>query len=167
MHLEDQLNKEIHFWVEKLDLLPHPEGGYYRETYRSEESIQNGKRQLLTVIYFLLTSENPSRFHRIKSDEHWFYHAGSPLTVHVLHHQKHEKIRIGNDLNAGQTPHAVVPKNVIFGSSVETDESEKFGYSLVSCAVAPGFDFEDFELLDRETLLNDFPKHEEIILKLT
>jgi predicted cupin superfamily sugar epimerase len=80
----DQLNNEINQLVFELGLLPHPEGGFYKETYRSEEKLENINRSLVTSIYFLLTSENVSRFHRIKSDEHWFFHAGSPLIVHTL-----------------------------------------------------------------------------------
>lgn len=156
-------NKEINFWVEKLGLLPHPEGGFYKETYRSNEKTVEPERNLCTCIYFLLTSENVSRFHRIKSDEHWFYHAGSPLTVHLLTEKGHEQIQIGTNLDAGQTPFATVPKNTIFGSSVHDENS----FSLVSCVVSPGFDFADFELFEREFLLHAYPGNEHIILKLT
>ena len=162
--LENQsLSNEIHYWVDQLGLLPHPEGGFYKETYRSFEKTAFPERSLCTCIYFLLTSENVSRFHRIKSDEHWFYHAGSPLTVHMLTEKGHEQLPIGTNLEAGQTPFATVPKNTIFGSSVQAENS----YSLVSCVVAPGFDFADFELFERDFLLQAFPGNENIILKLT
>lgn len=157
------MEQEIAYWVEKLDMLPHPEGGFYKETYRSNETIPGTNRQLLTGIYFLLTSENISRFHRIKSDEIWFFHAGSPLVVHTLDADGHNQQHVGLDLEAGQQPQLLVSKNTIFGSSVLNENS----YSLVSCAVAPGFDFEDFELFTKAELLPLFPEHEAIIERLT
>lgn len=155
--------KEITYWVEKLEMLPHPEGGFYKETYRSEESIPGTNRQLMTGIYFLLTSDNVSRFHRIKSDEMWFYHAGSPLIVHTLDENGHTQNHVGLDFEAGQQPQFLVPKDTIFGSSVLLEDS----YSLVSCVVAPGFDFADFELFSKEELLPLFPAHKAIIERLT
>jgi uncharacterized protein len=149
--------------VKSLELLPHPEGGFYKETYRSIETIEGGKRNLMTSIYFLLTSENVSKFHRIKSDEHWYFHAGSPLIIHSLDENGHHKRLVGNDIENGVFPHFFVPKDTIFGSSVLEENS----YSLVSCVVAPGFDFEDFELFEREYLLSQFPNQREIILKLS
>lgn len=155
--------EEIKEIVQQLNLLPHPEGGYYSEVYRSEENIPGKNRQLMTSIYFLLTSDNVSNFHRIKSDELWFHHKGSPITVHTLTDKGHQKIKVGSDLNKGEVPQALVEKNVIFGSSVDEADS----YALVSCVVAPGFDFEDFELFKREELLAQFPEHEGIITRLT
>lgn len=157
------IEQEIAYWVEKLEMLPHPEGGFYKETYRSETTIPGSNRQLMTGIYFLLTSDNVSRFHRIKSDEIWFYHAGSPLLVHTLDENGHTENPVGLDFLAGQAPQFLVPKNTIFGSSVLQENS----YSLVSCVVAPGFDFEDFELFTREELLSLFPEHAAIIERLT
>lgn len=154
----------VDFLVHSLDLLPHPEGGFFKETYRSVELVETpyGQRNLATSIYFLLTSENVSRFHRIKSDEHWYFHEGSPLTVHTLSELGHSKLSLG-PVAEGYAPYQLVPAEVIFGSSVDTPDS----YSLVSCVVSPGFDFQDFQLFDRNVLLNDFPNHPEIIKKLT
>ena len=148
--------------VEKLALLPHPEGGYYKETYRSTETI-DGEQSLMTSILFLLTSENASNFHRIQSDEHWYFHEGSPLTVHVIGENVHEKRMLGLDFANGQRPYQLVYKQEIFGSEVQEPNS----YTLVSCAVAPGFIFRDFELFTREELLDKYPQHEEIIGRLT
>jgi len=149
--------------IETLGLLPHPEGGFYKETYRSELTLEGKERQLLTSIYFLLTSENVSRLHRIKSDELWYFHAGSPLIVHTLSERGHVQHHLGLDLSKGQQPFLWIPKNTIFGSTV----LEKDGFSLVSCAVAPGFDFRDFELFDRQTLLEAYPEYREIVERLT
>ena len=149
--------------IETLGLLPHPEGGFYKETYRSELTLEGKERQLLTSIYFLLTSENVSRLHRIKSDELWYFHAGSPLIVHTLCERGHQQHHLGLDLSKGQQPFLWIPKNTIFGSTV----LENDGFSLVSCAVAPGFDFRDFELFDRQTLLEAYPEYREIVERLT
>ncbi len=148
--------------IEKLALLPHPEGGYYKETYRSMETM-DGEQSLMTSILFLLTSENSSNFHRIQSDEHWYFHEGSPLTVHVIGEIGHEQKQLGLDLSAGQSPYHLVKKQEIFGSEVQEPNS----YSLVSCAVAPGFMFRDFKLFSRQELLDQYPQHEEIICRLT
>jgi predicted cupin superfamily sugar epimerase len=158
----DQLNKRTLELIEELDLKPHPEGGFYKETYRSIESIE-GERSLMTSIYFLLTSDHVSHFHRIKSDEHWYFHEGSSLTVHLLNDKGHEELKLGSNLDKGESYYQMVPKNTIFGSTVDAPK----GYALVSCAVAPGFDFRDFELLDSEFLLERYPEEEKIIRKLT
>lgn len=150
--------------VTKFNLQAHPEGGFYSETYRSDQLTASQDRNLVTCIYFLLTSENVSNFHRIKSDEMWFFHEGSSLTVHTLDTQNgHLQHAVGNEIQKGQTPQLVVPKNTIFGSSV-TDENS---YSFVSCVVAPGFDFNDFELFSRKVLLEEFPEEFAIIERLT
>ena len=149
--------------VERLELLPHPEGGFYKETYRSEETLELQDRNLLTSIYFLLSSENVSHFHRIKSDELWYYHTGSAVTVHTLDEKGHTAFKLGPDVANGELPFYLVKKDTIFGSTVEAPHS----YGLVSCAVAPGFDFRDFELFERKELLELFPDHVEIVTKLT
>ena len=158
------VEQEIEKIVAELNMQPHPEGGYYAEVYRSPMEIPGKKRQLMTSIYFLLTSDNVSNFHRIKSDELWFHHAGSPITVHVLNEDKgHVEIKVGSDILKGEHPQALVKGGEIFGSSVDTENS----YALVSCVVAPGFDFQDFELFKRAELIAQFPAHREIITRLT
>ncbi len=154
-------------WIEMLEMTAHQEGGYYRQVLKSTTSMPETTnsarpRSLYTSIYFLLTDVNPSRFHRLTADEVWYYHEGAPLTVHLIHPDgRYEQIQLGKDIAAGQHLQAVVPKNVIFGSSVETD------YALVSCMVAPGFEYEDFELFKRSELLDVYPAHAEIITRLT
>lgn len=162
---------ELQAWVTKLGLTPHPEGGYYKRTFEANESITDnelsvtyeGERKLYTSIYFLLTSEDVSHFHRLKSDELWYYHAGSALTVHVIHENgEYEALKLGINLEMGEAPQILVKKNSIFGSSV----MEKDTCSLVGCMVSPGFDFQDFEMFTQDELLQDYPQHEEIIRKL-
>ncbi|MFF2448228.1 cupin domain-containing protein [Neobacillus sp. NPDC058068] len=162
---------ELELWVAKLGLVPHPEGGYYKSTFSSWEQISDkeltvnfeGQRKLYTSIYFLLTSDNVSHFHRLKSDELWYYHAGSSLTVHVIHDNgEYEEIKLGMNLEAGEVPQALVPKNSIFGSSVLENDT----CSLVGCMVSPGFEFQDFELFTQDDLLSKYPQHKDIIMKL-
>lgn len=148
--------------VHTLQLQPHPEGGYYRETYRSV--LKNEENQsLMTSIYFLLTSDSPSHFHRIQSDENWYFHEGNPLSIHLLTDNGLETIQLGLDLANNQTPHALVKGNTIFGSEIQAAD----GYALVSCVVSPGFDFSTFELFTKEDLLPQFAAHSILIERLT
>jgi uncharacterized protein len=157
------VNKRIDELVNNLGLVPHPEGGFYRETYRSVEFIStlNGERNLMTAIYFLLTSKNVSRFHVIKSDELWFHHEGDDLTIHVLNEMGYETKHLGKSIDA--QPQQLVSAGEIFGSTVDAKE----GYALVSCVVAPGFDFLDFKLFETQELLKLYPLNKEIIERLT
>jgi uncharacterized protein len=169
------LEKEILQLVDTYSLEPHPEGGFYKELYRSAQTISSaalhhkfeGDRNYCTSIYFLLTSANFSGFHRIKQDEVWHFYAGHPLTVHVIDTNGHYKAHVvGFDLKEGLAPQLVVPAGAWFASSVNVSNAE-VAYSFVGCTVAPGFDFRDFELADRDELIAAYPQHEEIITKLT
>ncbi len=164
--------RSAEFWIERLGLESHPEGGYYRETYRSPLTIAaassggrfDGSRSVVTSIYFLLTSENFSAFHRLRSDENWHFHDGNSLTIHVLEPDgAYRSHRLGLDVDAGALPHAVIPAGRWFGSNID----EPGGFALVGCTVAPGFDFRDFELGRREELLQSYPGHQQIIHCLT
>lgn len=165
------MNSKSKYLVDKLELLDHPEGGYYKEVYRSNGIIPQsslkgfeGERNYCTSIYFLLTSENFSAFHRLKQDEIWHFYQGSPLFVHVIDQEgKYKKYIVGLDIENGEVPQLVVPAGCWFASSV--DDLEK--YSFVGCTVAPGFDFKDFELAERESLSNEYPQHKDIIHQLT
>jgi predicted cupin superfamily sugar epimerase len=159
------------YWINQLKLFPHPEGGFYKETYRSTENIQlcglpirfASPRSFSTAIYFLLRSQDKSRFHRIKSDELWHFHYGSTLCIYVLHLDKVEVFKLGANVEEGDSLQVVIPANCWFGAHVTSPNT----YALSSCTVAPGFDFKDFELADREKLLQEFPHHAEIIKALT
>jgi predicted cupin superfamily sugar epimerase len=158
-----ELPKRAQELIDQLDLLPHPEGGFYRETYRSEATLNGTERQLMTSIYFLLTGQNFSRFHRITSDETWYFHEGNTLLVHTIDGDTHTAHHLGLANEAGNQPFLIVKGGTIFGSEVKDRE----GYALVSCAVAPGFDFADFELFTASDLLPRYPQLQEIILKMT
>lgn len=158
------------YWIDNLNLQPHPEGGFYKETYRSEEILADnlpsrfqGPRNISTAIYFLLRSADKSLFHRIKSDELWHFHAGGTLNIYVLSHLGLITHKLGSNLAEGDVLQVAIPANYWFGATV----LEKESYTLSSCTVAPGFDFQDFELAEQANLLREFPIHQEIIMKLT
>jgi predicted cupin superfamily sugar epimerase len=170
--------------AERLRMQPHREGGYFRETYRSVLEVQTeaGARPLSTAILYLLTEQGPSRFHRLRSDELWFYHAGAPAEMVFLQSGPIVYQLVGLD-----TPEVVVPAQCWVGARVLNENQADWGagraperrwtpdrrlapelrWTLVSCVVSPGFDFEDFELADREALLRDYPQARREILALT
>lgn len=157
---------EAQNWIDHLQMEAHPEGGFYSPSYRSDQEMEvpAGVRPLYTSIYFLLRSGDVSHFHRLQSDEIWYYHGGSPLTVHMITPEGiYREVALGLDVTNGEVPQFCVPKHTIFGSSVQEPDS----FSLVGCMVSPGFDFKDFELFDRAELLAHYPVHEEIIRKMT
>ena len=165
--------KPASYWIEKYNLQPHPEGGYYAETYRSGDMIDKhalqsrfgGSRSYSTGIYFLLEKGDFSAFHRIASDEMWHFYAGEALDIFVIDPEtgKLQMIRLGADPEKGETFQAVVPAGTWFASR----PAEGSSYALVGCTVAPGFDFEDFEMADRSALSSDFPQHHDLITALT
>ena len=154
--------------IERYGLQPHPEGGYYRETYRSAAKIHppgySGERHFSTGIYFLLPQGAVSRFHRIKSDEMWHFYLGGPLTLVQIDAQGGiATVVLGSDWQAGHQLQHVVPAGHWFGGFPNPDST----YSLVGCTVSPGFDFADFEMGQREALLRRFPHAQDYIRKLT
>ena len=163
---------EIEQIVKALDLLPHPEGGFFKETYRSTETINQenlgnqyeGERNCSTGIYFLLTSENFSAFHRIKQDEMWHFYDGAPICIHCISPDgTYSKTLLGRNIASGEKPQFVVKGGDWFAATVP----DKDTYSLVGCTVSPGFNFIDFELAKRNELVDLFPEHQEIITTLT
>lgn len=155
-------------YIRHLNLLPHPEGGYYKETYRSnsEQDFEGfkGLRNYATGIYFLIEKNNFSAFHKIKSDEMWHFYGGDALEVIEITPAGELKItEIGSDLKSGQHLQYVVPAGNWFGSRVKKGGE----FSLVGCTVSPGFDFTDFEMADRKDLSDRFPQHLQIISELT
>src|SRR5579871_325621 len=159
------------YWIKKLRLELHPEGGYFRQTYKSELILAHealpgfgGSRAASTAIYFLLEGHNFSAFHRLRSDEMWHFYAGSPLAVHVIDPAGgYSSILLGDDPDAEQVFQAVVRAGCWFASHVADWNS----WALVGCTVAPGFEFNDFEMARRDELVTQFPQHREMIEKLT
>jgi predicted cupin superfamily sugar epimerase len=122
-----------------LDLVPHPEGGHYRETFRDRRLVE-GERAASTAIYFLLAAGERSRWHRVDAAEVWHWYAGAPLALSVADASGTTLVRLGPDLAAGERPQAVVPAGAWQGA-------ESLGaWTLVGCTVAPGFCFAGFEL---------------------
>lgn len=158
--------------IEKLNLTEHPEGGYFKETYRSSGTISKdnlpdfyqGERNYCTSIYFLLKASDFSAFHKINQDETWYFHEGSSITIHQISPKGiYSKFILGNDILNSQFPQYTVPGGYWFGATVDVKDS----YSLVGCTVSPGFDFQDFVLAERNSLQKKFPNHKNIIEELT
>lgn len=158
--------------IQKLGLKPHPEGGFFKETYRSSGKINednlgsmySGTRNYSTSIYFLLTSNNFSAFHKIKQDEIWHFYDGSPIRLHTISETgDHSQFIIGRNIIKKEVPQLIVPGGHWFAAEVIDNDS----YSLVGCTVSPGFDFEDFDLPSRNDLILKFPKHLQLITKFT
>ena len=162
---------EAQDWIDRLNLQPHPEGGFFRETYRATLTLpqsalpgHTGARAASTAIYFLLTGDQFSAFHRIRSDELWHFYAGSSLIVHVIQPGgDYLQLLLGSNTDQGEQFQAVVPAGCWFGSSLRQPDT----YALVGCTVAPGFDFADFEMAKREALAAQYPQHRSIIARLT
>ena len=158
------------YFKKLLNLRPHVEGGYFNESFSSRDKViiknqydTKEERFRWTSIYFLLEKNQVSNFHRLKSDEIWYYHAGNPLTIYIITPNGELVVKqLGLELDKGEEPQVLVPSGHIFGSAMNYE-----GFSLVGCMVSPGFNFNDFEIFKRDELLRKYPKHEEIIIKLT
>lgn len=161
-------------WIGSLGLEPHPEGGWYRETYRSAGSCEfdgtapfDGPRAYATSIHYLLEYTDRSRLHRIKSDELWYFHAGSPLEVHLFPTDApHRNFTLGGDPSRGEVLHGWVPAGCDFGARLAPGTGPD-DFALVSCVVAPGFDFHDFSFSSRDELFARFPEQRDIVLALS
>ena len=160
-----ETSNRIAFLKEALQLQTHPEGGYFKEVYRSEGELSDsslpndysGARNYSTSIYFLLTSESFSSFHKINQDETWHFYEGSTIELHTISPDgEHKKIKIGTHLEKGEVYQFTVPGNHWFAARIIQEDS----YALVGCTVAPGFDFDDFKLGDQDKLVGLFPQHE-------
>jgi uncharacterized protein len=164
------MNQKAKYYIQKLQLEKHPEGGYFREVYRSGEMIsidvpkKNLKRNVSTSIYFLLEGAQISKFHRLKSDELWHFYDGGSVKVYVIEENgKLTEIILGNKIEEGEVFQTVIRKNSWFAAEVVNKRS----FALIGCTVSPGFDFSDFELADKKFLLKCFQKHQRLIFKFT
>lgn len=154
--------------VRHFGMSPHPEGGFYRETYRSAGSIPaealpsafSGARSYSTAILFLLRQGDVSRLHRIRQDELWHFYLGDPLRLVMISPEgRPEEVVLGQDVTRGQHLQWAVPAGYWFGAAPAPESA----FSLIGCTVAPGFDFADFELGEREALLRLFPDARELV----
>ncbi len=159
------------YWINCLGLTEHPEGGYFKETYRSDESMKatalpdryGDARDIGTSIYFLLTSEKVSNFHRLNSDEIWHYHTGGVARIHIISPQgKYYFKDIGPDHEQEQSFQVCIPRHSWFAAEVVEKK-----FILVGCTVAPAFDFADFELAQKNFLIDRYPEMSELINRFT
>ncbi len=163
----------VEYWIDHLNLQPlEPEGGYFNQVFISKTNLSRtslpdqfkSDRRLVSSIFYLLTSKEYSHFHRMKADEIWAFHYGSSITIHQIDAKgTYAPIKLGLELEANEVPQAVVKAGTIFGATVNEPNS----YTLVGCMVAPGFTFEDFEMVHRAELLPVYPELENVIIKLT
>ncbi|HVM86655.1 MAG TPA: cupin domain-containing protein [Puia sp.] len=166
------MNNHAAYWVSKLQLNKHAEGGYYREIYRSPITVNKnslpdgfqGDRNFSTSIYFLLEGTEFSAFHRIASDELWHFYSGNSLTIYEIENNGNVlEHYLGNDPDNKESFQVMIKAGNWFASKLTNGN----GYALAGCTVSPGFDFADFELAARKSLINKFPQHEKLITELT
>jgi len=165
------MNENPDYWIEKLRMTAHPEGGYYSEVYRSNELITglpgrySGQRCFSTSIFFLLKNEEFSAIHRIRSDEIWHYYVGtSGVGIYMLEHSGKKNVRIlGQEIGVGEELQVVINAGNWFGAK----QIKQGSFALMGCTVAPGFEFKDFELGKRDELIKTFPQHQALIEMLT
>jgi uncharacterized protein len=154
-----ELSQAAQDLIDRLELAPHPEGGWYRETHRSATSNASG-RSICTSILFLLEHPHVSHLHRLDAEELWFWHAGDALDVQVVTPDGlHETRRLG----PGGNFQTMIPVGTWFGAELPNPES----WALVGCAVTPAFEFAGFEMACREDLARQYPLHRELITRLT
>jgi hypothetical protein len=173
MQAQYNLPPQARQWIEQLGLRPHPEGGFFTETYKADEWLPGHAlparyggqpRALATNIYFLLTNEIFSAFHRLQSDELWYHHDGGGVTIEILHPDgTHEQRRLGPDPAEQGQPHIVVPRQTWFAAHVDAGVA----FALVCCASAPGYEDADMALAERETLIATYPQHRDLITRYT
>jgi predicted cupin superfamily sugar epimerase len=148
--------------IKSLNMKPHPEGGYFCETYLSEDALENGHK-LFSSILFLLQTGEVSHFHQLEEDELWYFQDGNSLLIYEITPEgKLNKISLGRDVVHGEKYQYLVKKGSIFGSVMKNN-----GYSLVGCLVSPSFSYEHFKLFTRKELLSLYPEYEEEIKLLT
>lgn len=159
----------IDFLIDRLGLLPHPEGGLFKEVYRCDEAVSDldkrffGKeRNISTSIYYMLKSGDISKFHRIKSDEIWHHYEGDLINLYVIESGQLRIERLGS-VSDCSVPQVLVRYGAWFAAETVGDT----GFTLAGCTVAPGFDFEDFEMAEGEKLLDEYPEFSEVIKKFT
>lgn len=155
------------YYIDLLDLLPHPEGGYFKEVYRDPITYPphhnfQGERNYSTSIYYLLQQGNKSCFHRIKSDEIWHHYVGDCILIHYFENDELITKKLGKNLEEDELPQVVVPKNTWFAAEPAADCE----YALMGCTVAPGFNFLDFEMASLMDLKAFLANHKSLINKL-
>lgn len=162
------MKHNANYWIEHLNMKAHPEGGYFVETYRSEYKIEKeissnhygGNRNIASSIFYLINGEGFSAFHRMKSDENWYFHDGSPIVIyHFISDGNLVTSTLGLNPHKGYFPNITIPAGTWFAAEIMDNDS----FGLASCVVTPGFEFKDFELAKQEELLSKYPQNKELI----
>ncbi|NCD68446.1 cupin domain-containing protein [Mucilaginibacter agri] len=153
------------YWIKHLGLQPHPEGGFYKEVFRSGIKVSKDssltKKNACTSIYYLLESNDFSAFHRLASDEIWYFHKGWPMAIHAISEDGIYTLHQLSDTAEGNLS-VVIEAGIWFAAEIPSCS----GFTLVSCAVAPGFDFAEFEMAELQTLANLYPQHTNLLQRL-
>ncbi len=164
------MNKEAEKIIKALNLQKHPEGGYFSEIYRSKEEISSlperfkHAHSLYTSIYFLLQENDYSAFHILMSDEVWHFYEGTVLDIHIIRKDGSlETVSLGRDTAKGERYQYLVESGQYFSAEVR----DKTSFALVGCTVSPGFEYEDFEMPEREELMKRYPLHIKTITRLS
>lgn len=166
------MNTTAAYWIDQLGLQAHPEGGYFYESYRSSETIEQkhlperygGDRHYASAIYFLLQEYDFSAFHKLLSDEIWHYYAGDALNIYLFNRNNQlETYTLGKNLNKGEKMQILIPHGHWFAAEV----TEKTGYCLAGCTTSPAFEYEDLEIGHRKQLISMFPEYAKLIERLT
>ena len=164
--------RNANYWIQNLNLQPHPEGGFFKEIYRSTEVIKNkslpqrfcGNRSFSTSIYFLLNKTDFCAFHKIKQDELWHFYDGISLTIHIIDKDfNYSTQQLGKDIKKHQRPQVIVPAGYWFAAEI----NDKKHFGLCGCTVAPGFDLADFTMPTQNELIALMPQHIKIIKKFS
>jgi predicted cupin superfamily sugar epimerase len=159
------LNKEAVNLIKRLKLKKHPEGGYFKQTYTADTVVNivgyDKPRYISTAIYYMLVGDQFSALHRVKSDELWHHYTGGSLTLYAIHSRKLSRIKMGK--SRGEASQVVIKANTWFAASL----NDKKSYCLLGCTVSPGFDYNDWELAERNELIKMYPQHRTIIERYT
>ncbi len=164
------MNEKALYYIQKLQLEKHPEGGYFKEIYRGGEMVlvdspgKRRKRNYSTSIYFLLEGNQVSKFHRLQSDELWHFYDGVSVLIYVIDNKgKLSRMTLGNRTEDGERYQAVIKKNNWFAAELSKEKS----FALVGCTVSPGFDFSDFEFGEKGKLISQYPDLSNFVDRLT
>lgn len=169
--MKPEKQRQINLLVNKYSLVPHPEGGYYKQTFKSKDNIvpparfgENEELSAGTAIFFLLSGEDFSAWHKLNMAETWHYYGGGDLKLYIIEpNRKLTTVTLGNPLSDNTIPQYTIEPNKYFSAEL----SDKEDYCFVGCTVSPGFEFRHFELANRNAFSKQYPEHSDLIKRLT
>ena len=159
--------KKADYWIQHLKLIPHPEGGHYKETYKSRIFLSKGElnncvitRRSASLIYFLLSENEKSAFHKLKNDEIWIFNSGSSVKIYIIDNNGNLSIeKLGNNIENNEELQVFIPAESWFAAEL----IDKTSFCLMSCLVSPGFEWDDFELADIKKLNEQYPEYSDVL----